>query len=31
VNNGPIRPWHPRYPVMTIPPVPIPLLGTSNM
>ncbi|CCV02442.1 hypothetical protein IIV31_070L [Armadillidium vulgare iridescent virus] len=31
VNNGPVRPWEPRYPVMTIPPVPIPLLGTSNM
>jgi hypothetical protein len=31
VNSGPIRPWHPKYPVMTIPPVPIPLLGTSNM
>jgi hypothetical protein len=27
VNNGPVRPWEPRYPVMTIPPVPIPLLG----
>lgn len=31
VNNGPVRPWEPRYPIMTIPPTPIPLLGTSNM
>ncbi len=25
------RPWEPKYPIMTIPPTPIPLLGTSNM
>ncbi len=31
VNNGPVRPWEPKYPIMTIPPTPIPLLGTSNM
>lgn len=31
INNGPVRPWEAQYPIMTIPPVPIPLLGTSNM
>lgn len=31
VNDGPMRPWQPSYPIMTIPPTPIPLLGTSNV
>lgn len=30
VNDGNVRPWEARYPIMTIPPVTIPLLGTSN-
>lgn len=26
INNGPLRPWQPKYPLMTVPPEPIALL-----
>jgi hypothetical protein len=29
-ENGTIRPWHPEYPIMSIPPIPIPLLNIQK-